>query len=189
MKDINAAYEEIMRLRSGMEGQGSGRPSGTGAAYDAGRRYNTGQSSRAGQSGGGQGYGSAGQSGNPYGADSAEMVFRQIRIALNSGNFNRAEALLNRSGIRNAEWFFLRGILYSRRGWMDDALQSFRTAVSMDPYNAEYRQALDRMERGPAGAYRPGGGTFGTTSCCDGDLCLPLCCAFHLLGNPFCMCC
>ena len=53
---------------------------------------------------------------------------------------------------RNAEWHFLMGAVAYHRGWMDEASKYFRQAASMDPGNAEYRQAVAQMEsqaRGP----------------------------------------
>ena len=47
---------------------------------------------------------------------------------------------------RNAEWHFLMGAVAYHRGWMDEASKYFRQAASMDPGNAEYRQAVAQME-------------------------------------------
>ena len=169
MKDVNAAYEEITRRRSGgATVHRGGTSQRTGATYE-----NAGPYRRA-----------------SYGGGSSDAALQQVRYAIQTGNLTRAEAILDGYGNHeSAEWNFLRGALYFRRGWVEDARHYYRQAVNLDPYNAEYRQALDYVERGPAGAYRPGGGTFGTDACTGGDLCLPLCCAFHMMGNPFCLCC
>ena len=165
MKEINAAYEEITKMRSGGR---SGVSSGYGSSY----RGNT---------GGYQQYGSQSASGS--------SVLQQVRVAINTGNISRAEALLANYSDHNAEWNFLRGAVCYRRGWMDEAKRYYQTACQMDPGNAEYRQALEFMEHGTQSSYRPGNGQFGTEMC-GGNLCLPLCCLWTLCnGGGYCFCC
>ena len=87
---------------------------------------------------------------------SSSSVLQQVRIAINTGNISRAEALLANYSDHNAEWNFLKGAVCYRRGWMDEALRYYQTACQMDPTNAEYRQALEYMEGTDDTAYRPG---------------------------------
>ena len=171
MKEINAAYEQITKERaSGKRGSGSG-----GASYGA---------SGYGGYGGYQGYGGYGGSQSYSGQSS---VLQQARIAINTGNISRAEALLANYSDHNAEWNFLKGAVCYRRGWLDEALRYYRTACQMDPTNAEYRQALEYMEGTDDTAYRPGGGSFGTLF--GGNPCMSLCCLWALCnggGSWFC---
>ena len=174
MKEINAAYEQITKERaSGKRGSGSG-----GASYGA---------SGYGGYGGYQGYGGYGGSQSYSGQSS---VLQQARIAINTGNISRAEALLANYSDHNAEWNFLKGAVCYRRGWLDEALRYYRTACQMDPGNLEYQRALDYMENGPRQAYTPGGTTFGT-DLCGSNLCLPMCCLWSLCSGsvPICCCC
>ena len=159
MKEINAAYEQITKERA------SGRR--TGGAYGGGS-YGY---------GGYQSYGGYGSSQSYSGQSS---VLQQARIAINTGNISRAEALLANYSDHNAEWNFLKGVVCYRRGWMDEALRYYRIAVQMDPGNAEYRQALDYMEGTDDTAYRPGG-SFGTL--CSGNPCLSMCCLYTLCSS------
>ena len=170
MKEINAAYEQITKERA------SGRRSG-GSAY-GGASYG----GYGGGYGGYQGYGSSSQS---YSGQSS--VLQQARIAIQTGNISRAEALLDNYSDHNAEWNFLKGAVCYRRGWLDEALQYYRTAVQMDPGNAEYRQALEYMEGTQDTSYSPTG-SFGTL--CSGNPCLSLCCLYTLCngGGYFCCC-
>ena len=164
MKEINAAYEQITKERaSGKRGSGAG-----GSSYGA---------SGYGGYGGYQSYGGYGGSQSYSGQSS---VLQQARIAINTGNISRAEALLANYSDHNAEWNFLKGVVCYRRGWMDEALRYYRTAVQMDPGNAEYRQALDYMEGTDDTAYRPGG-SFGTL--CSGNPCLSMCCLYTLCSS------
>ena len=156
MKEINAAYEEINRQRSGGS-NGYGRSGYGGTSY--------------------QNYGS-----QQYYSGSSSSVLQQVRIAIQSGDISRAEALLANYNDHNAEWNFLRGAVCYRRGWMDEAKRYYQTACQMDPGNAEYRQALDFMENGAQATYHPNGTVF-STNLCGGNPCLPLCCCL----GPSCM--
>jgi molecular chaperone DnaJ len=107
--------------------------------------------------------------------------FNQVRAAINSGNLGLAEELLNSASNRNAEWHFLMGSLCYRKGWLDEARRYFQTAVTMEPGNQEYVQALNFMEQG--GSYNPYGynynqGAGGCTGCdiCAGLMCADVCC-------------
>ena len=164
MKEINAAYEQITKERSGGGGRSGSGYGGYGYGY-----------------GGGQQYRSSGSG--------ASSVLQQARMAVNSGDLSRAEALLANYSDHNAEWNFLKGVICYRRGWMDEAKRYYETACQMDPGNLEYRQALNFMAGGPRGAYRPGGGPFGT-EVCPGNLCLELCCIYSFCsgGGYFCCC-
>ena len=157
MKDINAAYEEIQRRRSGGS---SGGTYGGGAYGGAGRTY-----------GGGYGGGYGPWSGSTQGGNS---VYSQVRMAIMQGNLARAEALLNACNDHNAEWHFLKGSICYRRGWLDEAKRYYQTALQMDPGNAEYRQAVEFMERGGRGQGQ--GDVFGTDTCMSDGLCCPLPC-------------
>ena len=72
---------------------------------------------------------------------SASGPYRDVRSAIMAGDLARAEMILGSIVDRNAEWHFLMG-----------AVAYHRHAASMDPGNAEYRQAVAQMEsqaRGP----------------------------------------
>ena len=162
MKEINAAYEQIQKERSG---RGSAAATG-GYGYGGGYR---------------QQYSSQSSSGS--------SVLQQVRLAINSGNLSRAEALLANYNDHNAEWNFLKGAICYRRGWMDEAKRYYQTACQMDPSNGEYRSALEYMENANQTTYHPGGFTFGT-EICGGNPCLTLCCLYSLCnGGGFYFCC
>ena len=142
--------------------------------------------------GGGQpSYGAYGyqNAGNSYGGYTGSTKFQRVRSAINQGDLNLAEELLNASSDRGAEWHYLKGAICYRRGWMDEARRYYTTACQIDPSNGEYRQALDYMENGSSEAYHPGGTVFGTELCGDSSLCMRMCCAYMLcngFGFPIC---
>lgn len=167
MKEINAAYEQITRDRARgntQSGGGYGSQSGYGGTYQR-QQY-----------------------GGSYGSASGSSVLQQVRLAINSGNLSRAEALLANYSDHNAEWNFLRGAVCYRRGWMDEARRYYQTACQMDPGNAEYRSALEFMENAGQTTYRPSGTVFGT-DLCGSNPCLSLCCLYTFCSGGGYFCC
>lgn len=123
--------------------------------------------------------------GAPYtGGAAGGSRYRDIRALINSGRIADAETLL--TGIpasqRDAEWHFLKGSVLYRKGWLEDAYQNFVTATRLDPQNAEYREAVNRMDQQRrTGNYSPtgyGGSTMSCTPCdvCSGLMILDCCC-------------
>ena len=120
----------------------------------------------------------AGQ-GGAYGG-SYSGPYARVRMAIQQGNLNLAEELLNAISNHDAEWNFLKGVICTRRGWADEAKRYYQTAVQMDPDDEEYQRALD-MAEGRSATYRPSGFESFSTGACHAAPCLPLCFCF-----PFC---
>jgi molecular chaperone DnaJ len=76
---------------------------------------------------------------------SGSDFFRQVKSHINSGNIRLAEDMLDSSRSRPAEWFYLKGLIFMRKGWYNEAYTHIQRAVNMDPANYEYRSALERM--------------------------------------------
>ena len=141
------------------------------------------------------------------GMEGLQKVWEQAGITagavstLNSVFYNdpmEAEELLD--GIpanrRDGEWYFLKGTIFFKRGWLDDAMNNFTIACRMNPNNPEYRAALNRMmwqQQGnmgsPNGAYRTGGNVGGASACdcCSSLLCADCCC--ECMGGDLIGCC
>lgn len=127
--------------------------------------------------------------------------FSDIRAMIQANRLVDAEELLDGIPLssRDAEWYFLKGSIYYSRGWLDDAQNNFSTACRLNPNNAEYRAALNRMgwqQQGNMGGY--GGGAYrspntqmrgGCTPCdvCQGLICADCCC--QCMGGDFISCC
>ena len=86
------------------------------------------------------GYGSS--SGSYAGASSSASSadFMQIRRDIDMGKLDVAESALNGISSRSAEWYFLKGVVSSRKGWYDEAVNYLQTACNMEPANQEYRR-------------------------------------------------
>lgn len=86
-----------------------------------------------------------GNDGNNWSNQNDNEFFNQVKTHINSGNEQLAEDMLERSGNRTAPWYYMKGLIYMRRGWYDEAHTHIQRAVSMDPSNYEYRNALNKM--------------------------------------------
>lgn len=119
--------------------------------------------------------------GSGYGGSGGSTNFNEVRRNIDNGNLAAAEAMLNSSGNRNAEWYFLSGMVSYRKGWYDDALTKIQQACNMDPYNQEYSRALGQLMNVGRGyqntAYGMGGGSTNDAFCqalqcyCCADAC------------------
>ena len=172
MKEINAAYEEIHRLRtektSSQESAGAG-----GFSYTANEQGNYNK--------------------NHYSQEAQEKFFL-IRNCINLGNVDEAERLLKEvaNADRGAEWHFLAGCVLLRKGFYADARHAFDTAYRMEPTNNEYFRAKENMHN-RAGGYGNGYQTGRSSGgCCDMDICTTLCvadCCCECLGGDLISCC
>lgn len=146
MKEINEAYDQIMKERREHKNGASGSFYG---GYAGGR--------------------SAGSS-----------DYADVRNMIYSGRIADAEQILD--GVpperRNAEWYFLKGTILYRRGWLEEAFSDISRACQMDPGNTEYQMAFTQVSRqrsGSFGGYNPNVPQYGQCSGCD--LCSSLCLA------------
>ena len=173
MQAINAAYDEVQKLRtSGAGSYGAENDRGTYSGADTG----------AGSYGEEETYGE----GETYAG-----IYSQVRQLINLRREPESERLLMMvpEAERGAEWFFLRGCILVRAGNYFDAGRCFDLAVSLDPYNDEYKTARDELRMRSSGTTRA---QFGSDDgCCASDGCfgcLRLCCCASLCcdGNPCC---
>jgi molecular chaperone DnaJ len=133
------------------------------------------------------------QSNNHWYNNNDNEFFNQVRADINRGNINQAEAMLDRHPNRTAAWYFLKGIIYSRKGWYDEAHNHIQIAVNMDPSNFEYRNALNAMRKNNwayrGNAYQHGYSNNNTDLCtiCQCLWCSDCCC--EMIGGDLISCC
>ena len=121
MKEINEAYDTVTKARAGQsQTQSSG---GYQSAYQ-------------------NGY----QSYNAYSGNSSN--YAQVRSYINANQLDMAESLLSTAPNRDAEWYYLKGVIAYRKGWLDEARQNYQTACAMMPGNYEYQTALRTVQGG-----------------------------------------
>jgi curved DNA-binding protein CbpA len=153
MQEINEAYDSIILNRGSAFG-----------ATDTGRQSDTGDWNN-----------------NYHQGRQAHSEFNDIRVTIQNGRIDDAETLLDGipPSVRSAEWYYLKGTVQYRRGWLEEAVKNFQTACNMDPGNKEYRDALNGMNKSRSGGYRADrSGNSGCSGCdlCTGLLCADCCC-------------
>ena len=117
-----------------------------------------------------------------------EGRFRQIRDFIEANNFYEAEIRLNSIGSaeRNAEWFFLKGVVFRARGWYFEAAKYFEAALRMEPENPEYLAAMEEIRGFTASNTRAKKEDAVCNLCC-GLLALDCCC--ECCGGDLISCC
>lgn len=129
-------------------------------------------------------------SGTAYsGAFSSE--FARARSFISQNNFQAAKSVLDAIGLRNAEWFYLYGIIYMRQGWDDKAREFITTAYQQEPGNPEYAAAYNMLKNSGNPYTRSSryGNSGGCSSCdvCSGLICADCCC--ECMGGDLLRCC
>ena len=174
MKEVNAAYDQIQAERK----NGGAGASGYGQSGYGGYRQG---------SYGGYGGGYSGGYGGGYAGYSPPTEYADVRRMISQNRIPEAEEILDgvAPGSRSAEWYFLKGSIYHKRGWFDEAMNHFARAYQMNPGNPEYREAYQKSvyQRNTGSPYGSGGGGYGGgvygCSCCDlcaGFMCANMCC-------------
>ena len=134
-----------------------------------------------------------GQRGPSGGAGAYSSRFHDIRNMISSNRIMDAETLLDGvpAQTRDAEWYYLKGSVLYKKGWLEDAYSHFSTACRMDPSNQEYRMALSQMNmQRQSGGYRTTGRSAGGCSGCEvcqGLICADCCC--ECMGGDLISCC
>ena len=162
--------------------------------------YDTIVAQRKNKNAGGYGYSSSygGYTGSYAGARSGgTSSFNDVRNYIMTGRIADAEQLLNGVPVenRNAEWYFLKGTVLYRRGWLEEAKEHFTRACQMDPGNPEYQAALNQamnQRTGSYGGYNPNismnrVGGCNTCDVCNTLLCADCCC--ECMGGDLIGCC
>lgn len=158
MSQINAAYDEIQKMRERSSGASYGAP------------------------GGGYGFSSGGPS-----------SFARVRELINGGRYAEAEIQIDSVllGGRNAEWYFLKGVICIQRRNYFEAANYVKTACDMDPSNAEYRNVYQRLKASQQtyGGFQTSRGQGGCSTCdiCSGLLCAD--CLCECCGGDLISCC
>ena len=161
LKEINEAYDQLTK--------------------------NPGKTASSGYSG--AAYGAGGHGGSYSGPEADRFV--RARSLINAGNLDGAKTILDSIQTRNAEWYYLYGIIYLRQGWYDKAREFLGRAYRIEPGNAEYAQAYNTLRYTGNPYSRPRQSTsYGNCSACDicsGLMCADCCC--ECMGGDLIRCC
>lgn len=133
-----------------------------------------------------EGYGGSHQYGGGY---------NDVRSLIMNGRIADAEQILNGvpTDSRNAEWYFLKGTVLYKKGWLEEASNHFATACRMDPGNGEYQAAMNQMNGQRSGYYggyntsQPMRGGCSGCDVCSSLICADCCC--ECMGGDLIRCC
>ena len=156
MQEVNAAYEQIKN------------PEKT--------------TNQSGGSYGSYGYDPFGGYGRTYSQPEGDRYQQSAYQYIRFGRYHEALNALKNCTQRDARWYYLSALANDGLGNQVTALEHIRRAVSMEPDNMTYLNALDEIENGGA-AYRRQAGNFGGFTL-RGSPCINL--ALCWLVNMFC---
>jgi molecular chaperone DnaJ len=156
-KEVQQAYEQIMKERE----------------YGA-----------SGGSGGYSSYGGYGQSSRTEYQDEESVRRQAAANFIQNMHYREALNVLSSLQQRNGQWYYLSALANQGLGNNVNALNDIREAVRQEPDNMQYRMALDRMEGGGAW-YEQQQNPFGGMPQAGDDFCLKLCIA-NLVCNMCC---
>ena len=168
MQQVNAAYEQIKNPAAAQQNQGYGGYS----QYDP--------------------FGFGGYQQRSYtDSDAGDNYQKAALNYIRFGRYREALNALENSQQRDARWYYLSALANHGLGNQVTALEHIRRAVSMEPDNQEYLDALNRIEYGGT-AYRQQAGNFGgfemrSNPCMN--LCLCYLCQMLCCGRPVFFCC
>ncbi|CCJ33111.1 MULTISPECIES: J domain-containing protein [Caloramator] len=115
---------------------------------------------------------------------SNDSTFQIVREYIMKQDFYNAERELNKINTRNDEWYYLMGIVYINKGNYSQGYSYIKRAVEMNPYNQEYKDALNRLNNtyrmNNSQYYSPPRNT--TDDCCE-------ICAYLYCADCLCECC
>lgn len=125
-----------------------------------------------------------------------QTQFQDIRNMINSGRIIEAEEILD--GVsedkKSPEWYYLKGVVYYKRGWLEESFRYISTARQMDPNNNEYNATFNSMFyqqngnfNGNPYAYRRYSNDSSLCGICQTLICLDCCC--ECMGGDFISCC
>lgn len=153
MQEINLAYDEIQKMRSG----------GGGSSYSGGGTYY-------------ESYSGTGSTSGVY------SEIRRLINSGRMGAAERMIAEVPISD-RTAEWHYLYSVVLVKRGNVNDAMRELEMACSMEPGNYEYQQAkqmFNNTARGYGSTYYGGynrrSSTDDACDCCMNLMCLDCLC-------------
>ena len=160
MQEVNAAYDEILAMRSG-------KASSAQDGYGYGNSH-PGQGSR------------EEQAGNSY--------YTAARNYIAYGRYQEALNVLSSIPLaeRDAEWYYLSAVSNAQLSNRVQALSDIQRAIKLDPGNLEYRAFYERLQSG-ANQYRQRAGTYQSTVKMDG--CTKACIGLCICDGLFNLCC
>ena len=74
-----------------------------------------------------------------------QNAFEKVAALLKDNNVNDAQRLLDDFNERPAEWHYLQAVVFYKKNWSNDSKKQLEIAMQMDPSNAKYREAYNKL--------------------------------------------
>lgn len=129
-------------------------------------------------------------------SDNHGSAFSDVRKLIIEGRITDAEQILNGvpMSLRDAEWYFLKGSILYKKGWLEEAYKNLSEACHMEPKNKEYVAALNQVTsyrqgkfETPRAASAPVGCGCSACDVCTSLICADCCC--ECMGGDLFRCC
>ena len=178
-KQIQQAYQQIMKEKEGGYSSGYGPGSSYGNPYGGYGGYqqqgygNYGNYGGFGGFGGFNGYQQQGQR-QSSSNDGYTSYMNAAANYIRSGHYREALNVLNTIQQHTAQWYYYSAVANSGLGNNIVALDHAKRAVSMEPNNMEYQIFLQQLEGGGT-RYRNMSGMYGSPINLGDNLCLKMC--------------
>ena len=69
-----------------------------------------------------------------------------IDTLIRLGKYPEAQARLDETDTRTAEWHYLQSIVFYKREWLSESKVQLKMALNLEPYNPKYQSALQKLE-------------------------------------------
>lgn len=131
---------------------------------------------------------------NDYNYNNNKSNYSDVRnLIMNNRIFDADQILIGvPEAFRDAEWYFLKGTVMYKRGWLEEAYNNFSRATFMDPMNKEYKMAFNQMQNQRNGNFAGYNVNMNRSGCSGCDICTSLICAdccCECMGGDFIRCC
>ncbi len=72
-------------------------------------------------------------------------AFGDVSDAIKRGDIAAAQSLLDGFNERPAEWHYLQSVVFYKKNWMNESKKQLEIAMQMDPSNAKYKEAYEKL--------------------------------------------
>ncbi len=76
---------------------------------------------------------------------SGTSAFEEVSDLIKKGDIAGAQAKLDDFNERGAEWHYLQSVVFFKKNWMNESKKQLEIAMQMDPVNAKYRDAYEKL--------------------------------------------
>ena len=134
------------------------------------------------------------QSSNTSGAS----AFEEVGSCIRNGDIARAQQLLDGFNERSAEWHYLQSVVFYKKNWMNESKKQLEIAMQMEPDNAKYRGAYEKLNSRTQYTQQTGGAPNTNPNPASGDEqmggnwcanCASMCYTFLCVNCLFNLCC